>query len=131
MKVVLDSNVIVAAFATHGVCYEVFEYCLRNTTIFCSDFISDEVQRILTQKIKFPAKNVSEISQYLKKQSKWVFPENEFLENLRDPNDQMIIATALSADADYLITGDKDILVIKKIRKITILSPRDFWIKCQ
>ena len=120
-----------AAFATHGVCHELLEYCLRNTTILCSDFISGEVERVLIHKIKIPAKKASEIIHYLKDQTQWVNPECEIVENLRDPNDQMVIATALSGDADYLITGDRDMLILKKIKKTVILSPRDFWIYCQ
>lgn len=131
MKVVFDSNVLVAAFATHGVCHELFEYCLRNTTILCSDFISSEVERILIHKIKIPTKKTSEIIHYLKDQTQWIVPEHVIVENLRDPNDQVVISTALSGGADYLITGDKDMLVLKMIKKIIILSPRDFWIHCQ
>jgi putative PIN family toxin of toxin-antitoxin system len=131
VRVVLDSNVLVAAFATHGVCYELFEYCLRNSTIISSDFILDEVERILVDKIKIPSKKSSEIINYLKIQCHRVIPQEMKVENLRDPNDQMIIATALSGNADYLITGDKDMLVLKKIKKTVILSPRDFWIQCQ
>jgi putative PIN family toxin of toxin-antitoxin system len=131
VRVVFDSNVLVAAFATHGVCHELFEYCLRNTTIFCSDFISGEVERILIHKIKIPTKKTSEIIHYLKDQTQWVNPGREIVENLRDLNDQMVIATALSGGADYLITGDKDMLILKKMGKTVILSPRDFWVYCQ
>jgi uncharacterized protein len=131
VRVVFDSNVIVAAFATHGVCHELFEYCLKNTTVLCSDYISDEVERTLIQNIKTPARKASEIVHYLRSQTQWISPEDIRVENLRDPNDRMIIATALSGRADYLITGDKDMLVLKTVRKLIILSPRDFWIHCQ
>ena len=131
MRVVFDSNVLVAAFATHGVCHELFEYCLRNTTILCSDFIAEEVERILVTKIKTPAKTASEIIHYLKIQTEWVTPENKFIEDLRDPDDQMIIAAALAGEADFLITGDKDLLVLKRVKKTVMILPRDFWVKCQ
>ncbi|MEI6437268.1 MAG: putative toxin-antitoxin system toxin component, PIN family [Candidatus Omnitrophota bacterium] len=131
MRVVFDSNVLVAAFATHGVCHDLFEYCLRNTTIVCSDFIAAEVERILVSKIKTPAKTASEIIEYLKIQTEWVTPDNKYVEGLRDPNDQMIIATALSGEADFLITGDKDLLVLKQVKKTVMILPRDFWIKYQ
>ena len=131
MRVVLDSNVLVAAFATHGVCQEIFEYCLRNTILLCSDFISGEVERILIHRIKIPPKMVSEITHYLKSQAQWIVPEQGTLESLRDPTDYMIIATALSGNADYLITGDKDLLVFKEVKEIVIVSPRNFWIRCQ
>ncbi len=131
MKVVFDSDVLVAAFATHGVCHELFEYCLRNTTILSSDFIADEVEWILTHKIKIPAKKTAEIIHYLMDQAQWIAPGPEIVENLRDPNDQMVIATALTGRADFLITGAKDMLILKKIKKNVILSPRDFWVRCQ
>ena len=131
MRVVFDSNVLVAAFATHGVCHDLFEHCLKNTTIVCSDFITAEVERILVTKIKTPAKTASEIIEYLKTQMEWVTPDNKSIEGLRDPNDQMIISTALSGAVDFLITGDKDILVLKQVKKTVMILPRDFWIKYQ
>ena len=97
----------------------------------CSDFISLEVERILTHKIKIPAQKTSAIIHYLKDQTQWIVPELEVVENLRDPNDQLVIATALSGGVDYLITGDKDMLILKRIRKLVIVSPREFWIRCQ
>lgn len=131
MRVVLDSNVLVAAFATHGVCSELFEHCLKNTTILCSDFIAVEVERILVDKIKIPTRKSSEIIRYIRNQAQWIIPESIIIGNLRDPNDQMIVATALSGKADFLITGDKDMLVLKKIKGTIMISPRDYWIRCQ
>ena len=131
MRVVLDSNVLVAAFATHGVCHDLFEHCLKNTTILCSDFIAGEVERILIDKIKIPARKASEIIHYLKSQAQWISPQRVVVENLRDPNGHMIIATALSGEADYLITGDKGMLVLKKIKGVVIISPREYWIRYQ
>ena len=99
--------------------------------MLCSDFISQEVERILIHKIKIPAKKTSEIIQYLKNQTQWIAPERVIVENLRDPNDRMIIATAFSGEADYVITGDKDMPVLKKIKRTIIISPREYWIRCQ
>lgn len=129
MRVVFDSNVIVAAFATHGICNELFEYCLRNTTILCSDFIAQEVERILVKKIKIPSKKTAELIRYLKDHTEWVYPKVEVVKNLRDINDRLIMATALTGQADYLITGDKDLLILSKMHKNIIISPRDFWIQ--
>jgi predicted nucleic acid-binding protein len=43
----------------------------------------------------------------------------------------MIIATAISGEADFLITGDKDLLVLEQVKKAVMILPRDFWIKSQ
>jgi predicted nucleic acid-binding protein len=46
----------------------------------------------------------------------------------RDKNDNDIIALALSNNVGYLITGDNDLLVLKKYKNVKIISPRDFWV---
>ena len=45
----------------------------------------------------------------------------------RDTSDDRIIGTALGGDADFIITGDKDLLVLKKYKGIKIVTPREFW----
>lgn len=44
----------------------------------------------------------------------------------RDPKDDYLLAAALLGQADYLVTGDKDLLELKKVRNLQILSPKDF-----
>ena len=44
----------------------------------------------------------------------------------RDPKDDMLLALAVDGNADYLITGDQDLLVLHPFRSIRILSPADF-----
>jgi predicted nucleic acid-binding protein len=44
-----------------------------------------------------------------------------------DPNDAKLLALAKKSEAAYLITGDKELLAIKKIGLTKILSPRQFW----
>lgn len=42
---------------------------------------------------------------------------------VRDPNDDTVVATALAADAAYLITRDRDLLSLQTYENITILTP--------
>ena len=44
----------------------------------------------------------------------------------RDPDDDRILACALASGADYLVTGDEDLLVLKQYVGTRILAPRDF-----
>ncbi|MDI6689943.1 MAG: putative toxin-antitoxin system toxin component, PIN family [Actinomycetota bacterium] len=44
----------------------------------------------------------------------------------RDPEDDKFIDVALAAKADYLVTGDKDLLVLKNYRGVKILKPKEF-----
>jgi putative PIN family toxin of toxin-antitoxin system len=44
----------------------------------------------------------------------------------RDPKDDKFVACALAGDADYLITEDKDILILKAVDKVRIVTPYEF-----
>jgi predicted nucleic acid-binding protein len=43
----------------------------------------------------------------------------------RDPDDDQILAAAVSGDADLIVTGDEDLLVLGHYRQIPIVSARD------
>jgi putative PIN family toxin of toxin-antitoxin system len=46
---------------------------------------------------------------------------------VRDRDDLVILAGALSGGADVLVTGDKDLLVLGEVGALRILDPRGFW----
>jgi putative PIN family toxin of toxin-antitoxin system len=127
MKIVLDSNIIVAAYAGRGLCNSLFELCLDRHSIIISEFILSEVQRTLHNKLKMPLPNVQIIIDYLKEFC-ILSTYDKITDNIcRDKNDNDIISLAVSNNVRYLITGDNDLLVLKKYNKIKIISPRDFW----
>lgn len=129
MKVVLDTNVIVAAFASRGLCKDVFEYSLRNCDLVISDFIIEECRRVLDEKINLPEENVSEIITLLREEFQIVTPDSVTIQELDDPDDEPIIGTARSADASVIVTGDDDLLSLESPFEVTIYSPRSFWEK--
>ena len=127
MKVVIDSNVLVAAFAARGLCTSVLELCLTVHTIIISDFILNEVRRTLIKKIKMSENDVQAIIDYLKNTG-IIADYNKLKENIcRDKNDDNILALALDSGAECIISGDKDLLALKKYKNIKITSPREFW----
>lgn len=129
MKLVLDSNVLIAAFISRGLCSEILEACLKKHEIVLSNAIVGEVRKKLTQKFHLPPADVEEYLHVLSLHADWVQPPQ--LDRLvsRDPQDDAVLATALSGKVAYLVTGDKDLLVLKKFGRIQIVSPRDFWEK--
>jgi putative PIN family toxin of toxin-antitoxin system len=127
MRVVLDTNVIISAFAARGLCTEVFEVCLEGHTIVTSEDILSETKEKLFEKIHLPKKTVLEIIDYLKGTAEVVEPENIKENVCRDKGDVMVIGTALSGKAQFIITGDEDLLILKKYKNIEIISPREFW----
>jgi putative PIN family toxin of toxin-antitoxin system len=128
MRVVLDTNVVIAAFATRGLSSEIFEVCISEHTIIISEFILFEIKEKLSEKIHIPQHTAQNIITYIRDISEVVEPEELYEPICRDRDDDMIIATALAGKAQFIITGDKDLLVLKSYEDIRMLTPREFWV---
>lgn len=60
MKFVLDTNVIIAAFITSGICHEILEHVIRNHKLVLSDFIVNEFKDKLLNKFQYEKKGADE-----------------------------------------------------------------------
>jgi len=127
MRIVLDTNVIIAAFASRGLCHSLFELCIDQFEVVISEDILNEVRESLQEKLKLPVKVAAEIQDYLK--------ERMIIEKVlqipkgvcRDPDDESILGLTKSTNVKYLITGDKDLLELRKFGIVKIVTPRQFW----
>jgi len=126
MRIVLDANVIVAAFAARGLCESVMEVCLSEHEIVLSEELLEEILKNLLQKIKLPSGVVDAIGELLREHSNMVNPISIAPGVCRDPGDLKVLSLAVASKADYIVTGDKDLLVLKKFEGIPILNPRSF-----
>lgn len=127
MKVVLDTNVLIAAFISHGACHELLEHCAINHKVFISSFILSEVKEKLTQKFDYTGQESDAVVMLLKSRFTLVKPVELRSPVCRDVDDDTILGTALAGGCDCIITGDKDLLTLKIFRKMRIISPADFW----
>ena len=127
MRVVLDTNVIVAAFASRGICEAVFSVCLDAHEIVLSRHILDEVHRNLMKKLKMPRSRADQIRQFLQEHATIVSPLDVPSSSCRDQNDLPVLGTLRAAKAQCLITGDKDLLTLGDFEDIPILSPKAFY----
>lgn len=125
MRIVLDTNVLVAAFVAHGVCAGLYEECLLRGRIVLSRVILDELKEKLISKAKLSRAEATEVLAAVRADAEFVEVQPLAAPACRDPDDDWILATALAANADVLITGDKDLLVLERFERIPILSPRD------
>jgi len=126
MKIVLDANVVVAAFAARGLCESIMEVCLSEHEIVLSDDLFDEILRNLRLKIKLPANIVDNIGELLREHATASIAVPLASDVCRDPDDIKILGLAVASNADYIVTGDKDLLVLKSFHGIPILNPRSF-----
>jgi putative PIN family toxin of toxin-antitoxin system len=127
MNLIFDTNVLVAAFSTHGICNSLFEYALENCTIILSDYILDELNNILTNKFKLPQKSSNDIKLFLT-ESCVISDYKIFNDQVsRDKDDDPVLGIIDKNHIDYLVSGDKDLLVLKKYKNVPIISPRELW----
>lgn len=127
MKVVLDTNVLIAAFATHGLCESIFTVCLGAHELVLSEHILAECRKHLVKKVKLDARAADDIVNFLREQAEMVTPAPVHPGACPDPDDLPVLGTALAGPADALVTGDAELLKIKVIQGIPILSPRAFY----
>jgi uncharacterized protein len=126
MRIVLDANVIIAAFAARGLCEAIMEVCLSEHEVLLCDDLLDEIRRNLRLKIKLPAPTVNDIDDFLRDHGVMAIPTPLNPDVCRDPDDIKVLGLAVASGADYIVTGDKDLLDLKKFQGIPILTPRSF-----
>ena len=127
MKIVLDTNVLIAAFITHGTCNELLEHCAVNHEVVLSRIILNELQDKLVRKFGFTEHEANSVVQLLTTRCAVVTPLRLAEPLCRDTDDDKIIGTALAGRCDCIVTGDKDLLDLRKAKGVRIVSPSDFW----
>ena len=126
MKVLLDTNVLIAAFIAHGVCSELLEHCVRQHSLVTSEFILNEFQEKLIGKFNYSQAEAEEAAELLLSRMEVVTPADLDAAVCRDADDDNILAAAVTGNCDCIITGDKDLLVLKRYGSFDIFSPSDF-----
>lgn len=126
MKVVLDTNVLIAALIARGVCADLLEHCMLSHTLVTSDFILDEPRGHLLGKFNHTDKDADQAVGLFKSQMQLVTPRPLDAPACRDSDDDQILGTALAGQAECIITGDKDLLILQQYEGIQIVSPGGF-----
>ena len=131
MRVVLDSNVIVAAFAARGICSALFEYCVENVEVVLCEEMLREIEKALVGKVGVPPVVAREVVVYLTEVAEIVTPAEVDPAACKDKGDLPVLGAAVAAKCDYIITGDAELLAPKKYEGVEIVSPREFWEKAR
>jgi uncharacterized protein len=127
VRVLLDTNVLVNAFATRGLCADVLRVVLAGHGLISADVIIEEVGRALTRKFRVPRHVVTGIRDFLGPYATMASAARRPSVNVRDPDHAEILAIAIAARADVLVTGDRDLLDVReRVEDIRIVDPRGF-----
>ena len=127
MKLVLDTNVLIAAFAARGLCSELFRLCLDRHEIVSSSELLDEFERNLVKKLKLPRPAAADVTAWLRQHTSVLTPGPVAASSCRDASDLHVLGLAAAAKASFIVSGDKDLLIIKRFRRIPVFSPPQAW----
>jgi putative PIN family toxin of toxin-antitoxin system len=128
MKIVIDSNIFVSSFFWKGNPRKVFDRVIDGfDELFITAEILDEIGNVMSRG-KFET-NADEIKGYLKiieHFSQKITHDNEIECVSRDADDNKILKCGLESKAEYIITGDNDLLVLREYETIKILNPKEY-----
>lgn len=127
-RICLDSNVLVAAFVARGLCADLLRLVLSEYELVLPELVAQEVRRTLSEKLKAGPEALSAVEAVFERCG--IVPRGDAPCPIavRDPDDERVLADAISAGAEILVSGDQDLLMVAEGSPIRILSPRAFMI---
>jgi putative PIN family toxin of toxin-antitoxin system len=127
VRVALDTNVLVAAVATRGLCADVVNLIMAEHELILGEAVLTELKRVLRKKMRVPAVVIDEYDSLLRRESRVVSKAKAFVVAIRDKSDIPVLSEAVAGNAEILITGDRDLLDIAEQLPLQILTPRAWW----
>jgi uncharacterized protein len=133
ISAVLDANTLISAILVElGISRQILRAAYeRRFACLCSAAIVAEVVRAFTRprvlrKYAIRPADIEELRQFLESPPVSVELTVEVRGVATHPEDDLILATAVSANADYLVTGDRQLQALGGFQGVTIVSPREF-----
>ena len=123
MIVVPDTNVVVAALVANGLCRELLHRTIRLRVLATSHALLQELDLTLRRKFDVTP-SVDVFLDLFRASIRVVEPKALPAPVCRDPSDDVVLATAVAARADSIVTGDQDLLVLGSYQGVRIVSPR-------
>lgn len=127
MRVIIDTNVLVSAVFFDGFPSNLLKLLEKK-----------EIENIISNEVSIEYKRIAE--GFAAKTGKFerlkifnnillqfeVVESTTNLQICRDPNDNMFINCAIDGKCKYIVSGDKDLLVLENVENIEIVTVRDF-----
>lgn len=126
-RVCLDSNVLVAAFVARGLCADLLKLVLTEHDLVIPEVVAEEVVGVLSTKLKVSHAALRSVEDVFARCKSFPRVDVPSPIPLRDPDDEVVLANAIAAGAEILVSGDQDLLVAAEQSPIRILSPRAFF----
>lgn len=127
MKVFLDTNVLVSAFATRGLCADVLRVVMAEHELVTAEVVLEELQRMLCRKLHVPAATVDAAIALLRRHHVEPRPTHPYALGISDSDDEWVVASVVQSAAEVFVTGDRELLDAPEVESVRFVSPREFW----
>ena len=129
MRVMLDTNILISAYVFKSdLMLEIIQRLADKHSLVLSSFVVEELRRVVKE--KFPTKT-NELEKILLETpfelvcSPQILPKHDLF-SIRDKDDENVLYSAILADVDILVTGDRDLLAVEDLERPEIISHLDF-----
>lgn len=125
-RVVADTNVLVSGIVFRGNPHQILQAVIdRRIQAISSKALLAELTEVLSKKMDYPPDKIRQITDQLEDLIEIVQPD-KIIKVCRDPNDNLVLEAAVAGNCEFIITGDKDLLILKKYQTVRILTPSEF-----
>ncbi len=127
LSVVFDTNIFISSVVFGGKPSEVYTMALNGKfTLITSPMIMQETQDCLIAKFSWSIEKAQDFTNQIIRIARMANVENSVQGVCRDPKDEHVLSLAATVAADYIISGDKDLLILKKFHNIKIVDTSTF-----
>jgi putative PIN family toxin of toxin-antitoxin system len=131
VRVFLDTNVLVSAFASRGICADILEVILLDHDLIVGRAVLRELAKALGEKLKLPVARSGEILGFVSGEAAQVIERAEPIDADVDADDALVLGEARLGQAQCFVTGDAALLRLGSVEAMHIVSPRQFWDQLQ
>lgn len=127
MRIVPDTNLLISAeISAQGASGQLLDRVLDVHDVILSNPILDELTDVLSSKFGYDNLRISRVISHILANAEIVEPVTFETQICRDPDDDAILGTAVAGNADCIVTGDNDLLIIGRFQGVDIISPSEF-----
>jgi putative PIN family toxin of toxin-antitoxin system len=129
LRLVIDTNILISGLmAVNSLPQQVFDYATSQAILLISDEVQSEIENVISRPklqkyitLERRTKFLSELSQQVERVT-----INQQIRACRDPKDDKFLELAVCGEANYIITGDADLLDLHPFQNITIIKAASF-----
>ncbi|MEA5476860.1 putative toxin-antitoxin system toxin component, PIN family [Pseudanabaena galeata UHCC 0370] len=129
LRLVIDTNILISGLmSVNSLPQQVFDYATSQAILLMSDEVQSEIENVLSRPklqkyitLERRTKFLSELSQQVERVT-----INQQIRACRDPKDDKFLDLAVCGEANYIITGDADLLDLHPFQNISIIKAASF-----